>query len=78
MPVTVVPRSLATGRIDTFMTEVSRVMRNWAEARMSRTDEPALEESPPPLTFTPLVSLNGVRSPARAFCPLMVTHQPDR
>src|SRR5271168_42362 len=39
MPVTVVPRSLATDWIDTFMTELSRVMRNWADARMRRTGD---------------------------------------
>src|ERR1700680_2655328 len=37
MPVMVVLRSLATYWIDTFMTELSRVMRNWAEAKSSRT-----------------------------------------
>src|SRR5215510_13095660 len=36
-PVTVVPTSLATVAIDTFMTELSRVMRNWPAARVSRT-----------------------------------------
>ena len=37
MPVTVVPRSLATVAIETFMTELSSVMRNCAAARVSRT-----------------------------------------
>src|ERR1700693_1576709 len=37
IPVTVVPTSFATVAIDTFMTELSRVMRNCAEARVSRT-----------------------------------------
>ena len=37
MPVTVVPTSLATVAIDTFMTELSRVMRNWADASVRRT-----------------------------------------
>src|SRR5580704_3441007 len=37
MPVIVVLRSLATYWIDTFMTELSSVMRNWAEAKSSRT-----------------------------------------
>ena len=40
MPVTVVPRSLATDLIETFMTDESRVMRNWPDARIRRTDEP--------------------------------------
>ena len=37
MPVTVVPRSLATVAIDTFMTELSRVMRNCPDMRIART-----------------------------------------
>src|SRR5512133_3152151 len=37
MPVTVVPTSLATVAMDTFMTELSRVIRNCPEARVSRT-----------------------------------------
>ena len=37
MPVTVVPTSLATVAMETFITELSRVMRNWAVARVSST-----------------------------------------
>src|SRR6185503_12138547 len=37
MPVTSVPTSFATVAIDTFMTELSRVMRNWPAARVIRT-----------------------------------------
>src|SRR5215475_3346433 len=37
IPVTVVPTSLATVAIDTFMTELSRVIRNCPEAKVSRT-----------------------------------------
>src|ERR1039457_488004 len=37
MPVTVVPMSAATWRIETFMTELSRVIKNWPEARTPRT-----------------------------------------
>ena len=37
IPVTVVPTSLATVAIDTFMTELSSVIRNCAEASVSRT-----------------------------------------
>src|SRR6476619_7034306 len=37
MPVTVVPMSLATVAIATFITELSRVIRNWPDARVSRT-----------------------------------------
>jgi hypothetical protein len=36
---------LATNRIETFMTELSSVMRNWAEASTSRTN-PALGAAP--------------------------------
>ena len=37
MPVIDVPKSDATVGIDTFMTEVSRVMRNWPDASTPRT-----------------------------------------
>src|SRR4051794_27743358 len=37
IPVTVVPTSLATVAIDTFMTELSSVMTNWPEASVNRT-----------------------------------------
>ena len=36
-PVTVVPRSSATWAMDTFITALSRVIRNWPEARVNRT-----------------------------------------
>src|ERR1700683_1245162 len=37
IPVTVVPTSLPTVAMETFMTELSRVMRNCADARVRRT-----------------------------------------
>src|SRR6185437_9469273 len=37
IPVTVVPTSCATVAIDTFITELSSVMRNWPAASVSRT-----------------------------------------
>ena len=37
IPVTVVPTSLATVAMETFMTELSRVMRNCADARVNST-----------------------------------------
>ena len=40
IPVTVVPTSLATVAMATFMTEVSRVMRNCAAANVSSTTSP--------------------------------------
>ena len=42
MPVTVVPTSLATVAIDTFITDVSSVIRNCAEASVSSTTEAPL------------------------------------
>jgi hypothetical protein len=42
IPVTEVPRSFATDLMETFMTDESRVMRNWPEARISNTGDPAL------------------------------------
>jgi hypothetical protein len=37
MPLMVVPRSSATYAIDTFMTELSRAIRNWPVASMAKT-----------------------------------------
>ncbi len=37
IPVTVVPTSSATCTIETFITELSSVIKNWAEASVSRT-----------------------------------------
>src|SRR6478672_199516 len=37
MPVTVVPTSCATVAIDTFITELSSVIRNWPAASVSKT-----------------------------------------
>src|SRR5947207_3903598 len=48
MPVTVVPTSLATVAIDTFITDVSSVMRNWADASVSRISPPAVVAAPVP------------------------------
>jgi hypothetical protein len=41
IPVTFVPTSLATVAIDTFITELSSVIRNWPAASVARTDRPA-------------------------------------
>jgi hypothetical protein len=43
IPVTVVPTSFATVAIDTFITELSSVMRNWPAAKVNSTipDAPA-------------------------------------
>jgi hypothetical protein len=38
MPVTVVPVSAAACRIETFMTELSKVIRNWPEASTDSTN----------------------------------------
>ena len=45
IPVTVVPTSLATVAIDTFITDVSRVIKNCAEASVSRTTDAPLADS---------------------------------
>ena len=37
MPTTVVPTSLATVAIETFITELSNVIRNWPDANVTRT-----------------------------------------
>ena len=37
IPVTVVPTSLATVAMDTFITELSSVIRNWPDASVKRT-----------------------------------------
>ena len=37
IPVTVVSRSSATWAMETFITEVSRVIRNWPDARVRST-----------------------------------------
>jgi hypothetical protein len=42
IPVTVVPTSFATVEMDTFITEVSSVIRNCAEANVRSTTEAAL------------------------------------
>ena len=48
IPVTVVPTSLATVAIDTFITDVSRVIKNCAEASVSRTTDAPLAAAAPP------------------------------
>ena len=46
IPVTVVPTSFATVAIETFITELSRVIRNWPAASVNRTSvAPAAEAS---------------------------------
>src|SRR5829696_9948591 len=45
MPVTVVPTSLATVAMDTFITELSSVIRNWPAARVTRTMAVALRST---------------------------------
>jgi hypothetical protein len=50
MPVTVVPTSLATVAIDTFITDVSSVIRNCAEANVTSTTEAALLTAAPVAT----------------------------
>jgi RimJ/RimL family protein N-acetyltransferase len=54
MPVTVVPTSAATVEIDTFITELSSIMRNCPDARVNRTrlDPAAAAFVPTPVAMT--------------------------
>src|SRR4029450_114889 len=69
MPVTVVPTSLATSSIETFITELSSVIRNWPAASVNRTSwEPdvalvAGTASAVTIVLTPLTAPSGRRSP---------------
>jgi len=53
IPVTVVPTSLATVAIDTFMTELSSVIKNCAEASVNSTDPAAAAAAPSAVRLTP-------------------------
>lgn len=53
MPVTVVPTSFATVAIDTFITELSSVIRNCADANVSRVRPAALPARPAVVVTTP-------------------------
>src|SRR5262245_18578279 len=53
MPLTVVSTSLATVAIDTFMTDVSRVITNWPAASVART-------MPPPVAAARAVVVESV------------------
>src|SRR5689334_18700087 len=57
MPVTVVPTSFATVAMDTFITELSSVMRNWAEARVSSTEPDAAATAAPRAAAGGLLSM---------------------
>src|SRR5215211_8605069 len=57
IPVTVVPTSLATVAMDTFMTELSRVIRNCPAARVSRTNPVPLAGASGARVFTASASL---------------------
>ncbi|MEQ7006773.1 hypothetical protein ABN028_11235 [Actinopolymorpha sp. B17G11] len=55
-PVTVVPTSLATDAIDTFITELSSVMRNCADAKVSNTScDASAVRSARPVTASPAI-----------------------
>ena len=66
-PVMVVPRSLATVAMDTFITDVSSVMRNWPVASVKRMrPAPALAAAAAPLDpDAPDVVLSAISSPSR-------------
>src|SRR4029079_17779715 len=61
IPVTVVPTSFATVAIETFITELSSVIRNWPAARVNRT------------SAAPLSRDAGIASAAAAEDPSTVT-----
>src|SRR6478736_2007974 len=64
IPVTVVPTSLATVAIDTFITELSSVIRNCPAARVSRTiPEPLAARSPVAVTRRRYPGIHGRESP---------------
>src|SRR5262245_41356236 len=68
MPVTVVPTSLATVAIDTFMTDESSVIRNCPAASVSRTtDAPAARDDGVALsaTVTPKTAVSSRRPRTR-------------
>ena len=64
IPVTVVPTSLATVAIDTFMTELSNVIRNCAEASVSSTipAAPAARSLAWPAAASPLTAIRPAPS----------------
>jgi hypothetical protein len=69
MPATVVPTSLATVAIDTFITELSSVMRNCADANVSRIVPDAFAaRSVVTVTYAPSHQPDG-----RRRCPAVAT-----
>src|SRR3954451_5235908 len=76
MPVTSVPTSLATVAIDTFITDVSSVIRNWPAASVIRTVDAALDAAPdtagPPGSGTALAMWCDHRAGRRCV------HHPER
>src|SRR5207247_7306994 len=70
IPVTVVFRSAATDAIDTFITELSSVIRNCADARTSRTRRPpsaAAVTTPAPGPPVAGVSLVRISAPSAGY-----------
>src|SRR5262245_7984963 len=71
MPVTVVPTSFATVAIETFITELSSVMRNWPDASVRSTT---------PVAFAAAVSCDviGGSLPGRPWARARGGSRPDR
>ena len=67
MPATVVPTSLATVAIDTFITELSSVMRNCADANVSRIVPDAAAARSVVTVTMPLPHRPAVRLGARSW-----------
>src|SRR3954453_9788084 len=59
IPVTVVPTSFATVAIETFITELSSVIRNWPEASVQRTMVAAPARADAGATATELTGAAG-------------------
>src|SRR5664280_3265408 len=77
-PVTVVPRSLATVAMDTFITDVSSVMRNWPVASVKRM-RPAPACATPATTLVPDAPEEACSAitPPRQWCQLAAMKSPN-
>ena len=62
IPTTVVPTSLATVAIDTFMTELSSIIRNWPAHSVTRTAPAALEAVDAEAAIAATYCTRGVRT----------------
>ena len=63
IPVTVVPTSLATVAIETFITELSSIIRNWPAQSVSRISPAAPAFARAPFIRAPYISGGPIPSP---------------